>query len=150
MRGERAVRREDAQQRCGKAYIWFHGCLLVGIFLFGIALGGVCDEILKADELRCVLGRFDGGDGFVEGFSVAARLSKDTEDHIIDLQNAIGGRTFVHCGDEDLPGCGGEVFMAEKHPAAESGGAEQPVVGIILLSASGEIGRHRTCRFSGG
>ena len=81
---------------------------------------------------------------------VRERLAEDPEDHVIDLHHAIGGRTFVHCGDEDLPGGGGEVFMAEKHPAAESGGAEQPVVGIILLSASGEIGRHRTCRFSGG
>jgi len=47
---------------------------VVGSFLFGIALGGVCDEILKADELRCVLGRFDVGDSMVEGFSVAARF----------------------------------------------------------------------------
>ena len=39
---------------------------MVGSFLLGIALGGVCDEVLQTDKFRLIGGRFDGGDGLVD------------------------------------------------------------------------------------
>ena len=78
-----------------------------------------------------------GGDRVAETPArvVRERLAEHAENHVVDPQDAIGGRTFVHRRDEDLPGCGGEVFMAEIHPAAQPGGAEQPVVGCVRFSA---------------
>ena len=66
-------------------------------------------------------------------------LAKYAEDHIVHLQNTIGGRAFVHGGDDDLTRRSSEVLVAEIHPSAQARGAEEPVVRSIGLAASGEI-----------
>jgi hypothetical protein len=58
---------------------------------------------------------------------VGKRLAADSEDDVADEENAIGGRTFLHLGDGNLPRIGGHHLVAE-HPAAQPRGAEIPVV----------------------